>query len=805
MALNFPNNPADGDIYQALGRGWKYNGTAGIWEALIRVNTAFDSDDITEGSTNLYQNPENIQDEVNNLLVAGTNITLTYDDVANTLTIDAAGGGGGGSSAFTGLTDTPANFTGAAGQYVRVNATETALEYDTLTTADVSEGANLYYTDARVDTHLNQTGPTAGYVLSWNGSDYAWVDNAGYTDSDVDTHLNQSTAANGEFLKWNGSDYEWDTVPAGYTDSDVNTFLAGGTAGNIVTTGYLAGPATFTIDPAAVGDNTGTVVIAGNLQVDGTTTTINSTTLDVDDLNITVASGAANAAAATGAGLTVDGAGATFTYTDTDDRWNLNKDLNVSTVYGNVTGQVSDISNHSINGLSDVDIVTAAPTNGQALVWDNANSKFIPGDSFSQSDFDTAFAAKSTNELSEGSDNSIGESSPGAGDGTNNLYYTDARADARVNLQTGANLDLSSKSTTDLPEGTNLYYTDQRADIRATLRVTAADIGNLNNVDETGVADGKILKYNSTTSNWEVADDETAVATLGSIGNVNTTGVANNDILYYNNSANEWQVDSINDIGISNAFFDIFTATGSSNQFNLSQDPGSSAAVQVFLDGVPQLTNNYTVVGTTLTLGGMPTNGQIVEVKGYGLALDIGTVADASITGAKLQDGTFSLSKLEPVVYQKQTFTGDGNTTQFTLDYDPGYAHTLLVLIDNVVQEPTENYTTSGTTLTFTSAPLLSSRIYIRYLGLPAGSSSVPPDGTITNAKLSLTYTSDQFTGDGSTVDYTVPTGHNVNSVLVVLDGLILPPSDYSITTGTLTFGSAPLLDQSIDIRYMPI
>ena len=77
-----------------------------------------------------------------------------------------------------------------------------------------------------------------------------------------------------------------------YTDSDVNTFLAGGTAGNIVTTGYIAGPASFTIDPAAVGDNTGTVIIAGNLQVDGTTTTINSTTLDVDDLNITVASGA---------------------------------------------------------------------------------------------------------------------------------------------------------------------------------------------------------------------------------------------------------------------------------------------------------------------------------------------------------------------------------------------------------------------------------------------------------------------------------------------------------------------------------
>lgn len=53
-------------------------------------------------------------------------------------------------------------------------------------------------------------------------------------------------------------------------------------------------------------DDDCTVVIRGNLQVDGTTTTVNSTTLTVDDINITVASGAANAAAADGAGITVD-------------------------------------------------------------------------------------------------------------------------------------------------------------------------------------------------------------------------------------------------------------------------------------------------------------------------------------------------------------------------------------------------------------------------------------------------------------------------------------------------------------------
>jgi len=156
---------------------------------------------------------------------------------------------------------------------------------------------------------------------------------------------------------------------------------------NIILTGELRGPSTFIIDPAAVGDNTGLLQIKGNLQVDGTTTTINSTQLDVDDLNITIASGAVNAAAADGAGLTVDGANATFTYDSTGDEWQMNKPLR-ATILG-----------MSIDDLTDVDTTTNAPTTGQTIVWDGA--KFVPGDSFSQAEFDTSFAAKNVGDLND--------------------------------------------------------------------------------------------------------------------------------------------------------------------------------------------------------------------------------------------------------------------------------------------------------------------------------------------------------------------------------------------------------------------
>ena len=92
-------------------------------------------------------------------------------------------------------------------------------------------------------------------------------------------------------------------------------------------------------------------------------------------------------------------------------------------VTGDVTGTVSDISNHDTGDL----------TEGSNLYYTDARA-------------DARIAAATTDDLSEGS----------------NLYFTNARADARVAAATGANLDLSNQTTTDLSEGTNLYYTEAR-------------------------------------------------------------------------------------------------------------------------------------------------------------------------------------------------------------------------------------------------------------------------------------------------------------------------------------------------------
>jgi len=89
-----------------------------------QVATKDNTDEITEGSSNLYFTEERVDDRVNALIVGGTNVTATYDDANNRLTISAT--------------------TGASGYDLAANDTD-----------DLSEGSsNLYYTNARADARI---------------------------------------------------------------------------------------------------------------------------------------------------------------------------------------------------------------------------------------------------------------------------------------------------------------------------------------------------------------------------------------------------------------------------------------------------------------------------------------------------------------------------------------------------------------------------------------------------------------------------------------------------------------------------
>ena len=147
---------------------------------------------------------------------------------------------------------------------------------------------------------------------------------AGYQVGYLDVFMNGVKLAPADFTATNGSDV---VLASGAAVNDIIEVVSY-SAFEVLNQNFTG---TTVVDNLTVG---------GNLTVDGTTTTINSTTLNVDDINITVASGAADSAAANGAGLTVDGAGATFNYSHSGTKWTMNKPLDVG---GNldVTGTLS--------------------------------------------------------------------------------------------------------------------------------------------------------------------------------------------------------------------------------------------------------------------------------------------------------------------------------------------------------------------------------------------------------------------------------------------------------------------------------
>jgi hypothetical protein len=202
------------------------------------------------------------------------------------------------------------------------------------------------------------------------------------------------------------------------------------------------------------------------------------------------------------------------------------------------------------------------------------------------------------------------------------------------------------------------------------------------------------------------------------------------------------------------------------------------------------------------------------------------------------------------------TFTGDGSTTTFDLTKvaPDGGQNDILVVVNNVIQEPgvSKSYTlgVDGNgeykRVTFNTAPESADEIYIINPGRTTALNTVS-DNAITAAKLNvsaitgqvelatvaadddvllivdtsvgtlkkiqksniattLTHSVGSETGDGSTVSFTINSGRDVANVLVIVNGVVLvPTTDYTIASTTLTFNTAPLSGAEIQIRYLPI
>ena len=96
-----------------------------------------------------------------------------------------------------------------------------------------------------------------------------------------------------------------------------------------ITSNTISGPAEIFIDPAGVGDNTGAVRIKGDLYVDGTQTIINSTTVELADFVVGIATTATSDALANGAGIQI-GPDNTFLYDHPNTSLKSSENINLA-------------------------------------------------------------------------------------------------------------------------------------------------------------------------------------------------------------------------------------------------------------------------------------------------------------------------------------------------------------------------------------------------------------------------------------------------------------------------------------------
>ena len=209
----------------------------------------------------------------------------------------------------------------------------------------------------------------------------------------------------------------------------------------------------------------------------------------------------------------------------------------------------------------------------------------------------------------------------------------------------------------------------------------------------------------------------------------------------------------------SNKILDTFTGDGSTTAYTLSVTPANEDALIVFIDGVYQEKGDYALSNAVLTLDTAPASGEKLAVH---------------ITTASVHDGTSGLN---------QQFTGDGSTVAFTLSQDPKSENNTQIYINGVYQQKTD-YTVSGTTLTFDTAPETGDIIEVNMFTVTTlGNTDTVSEGT-SNLYHTTARARSAISVSGSALSYNSSTG-------VITSAYEETPT----FTGTVT---APLVDAAI-------
>ena len=322
------------------GTGKSYYAHNGQWVELANQSELPTStDDVSEGSTNLYYTDARFDARL------ATKSTTDISEGTNLYYTDAR---------------VDARIT-ASNPY---DSSDFDTDFTTKSTTDLSEGTNLYYTDTRVQSYLTAQGIAAETLTSLGiaGNVLTYTDEDGNTTNiDLSLYLDDTNLARLVSGTLNGT-----TGIATFTRDDATTFTIDFSPlfddtnlSRINSATFTNGTLTLTRDDASTG---ATVSLDGRYLQDLSGLTTDDLTEGSTNLYYTQSR--------------FDSAFATKSTTDLTEGTNL---YYTDTRVDARIAAANIVSGSSIDDLSDVDTSTTTPTDGQALVWDNTNSKWVPG------------------------------------------------------------------------------------------------------------------------------------------------------------------------------------------------------------------------------------------------------------------------------------------------------------------------------------------------------------------------------------------------------------------------------------------
>ena len=251
-----------------------------------------------------------------------------------------------------------------------------------------------------------------------------------------------------------------------------------------------------------------------------------------------------------------------------------------------------------------------------------------------------------------------------------------------------------------------------------------------------------------------------------------STGVAK---IAINSTFKFWQVDGVQKLTA--AGLDTVNFIGGNNIIITANGANTPQSIAFSTSLTPTFTSatfGNSTVNTTVNSSSIA----VTKIIANGATGSAGKVLSANSTGGIYWET--SAGGTGTLTITSDTFNGNNSNTIFTLSVSSTTDRSF-VYLNGVQQAPTTDYAISGTTLTFVAAPATNNVIEVRSFDIPSIAD--------------ITITSDTFTANGTQTNFTLSTpDSSVTNSLVFLNGVTqVPTTDYTLSSTTLTFLSAPV------------